>query len=278
MLCTPSKLMEKEVHKILVNHIDINPGLRNPNQWAYRKNSSTEALLLHRTETWRKAVDSNRVVGVVFIDFKKAFDSVPHHQLLLKLQRAGISGNLLLWIRNYLCDRRQFTKTGLCDSERESVDYGVPQGSVLGPLLFALFCDDLPDCARHDDEKLEMYADDTTLTSIGETVDQVILKLNETLGFESEWCYKNGMTVHPAKTEAMLIKRGTFVGPLPPVQLNGSLVKWVKKAKSLGMTLDNKLKWNGHTENVKLAFVRKLNLLNQWVSFQNICWKILTGK
>ena len=137
----------------------------------------------------------------------------------------------------------------------------MPQGSVLEPLLFALFCDDLPDCARHDDEELEMYADDTTLTSIGETVDQVILKLNETLGLVSEWCYKNGMTVHPAKTEAMLIKRGTFVGPLPPVQLNGSLVKWVKKAKSLGMTLDNKLKWNGHTENVKLAFVRKLNLL-----------------
>ena len=116
-----------------------------------QEKSSPEALLLHRTEIWRKAVDSNREVGVVFIDFKKAFDS--HHQLLLKLQRAGISGNLLLWIRNYLCDRRQFTKIGLCDSETESVDYGVSEGSVLGPLLFALFCDDLPDCAWHDDEE-----------------------------------------------------------------------------------------------------------------------------
>ncbi|CAB4038916.1 Hypothetical predicted protein, partial [Paramuricea clavata] len=85
-----------------------------------------------------------------------------------------------------------------------------------------------------------MYADDTTLTSIGETVDQVILKLNETLGLVSEWCYKNGMTVHPAKSEAMHIKRGTW--------------KWVKKSKSLGVTLDNKPKWKGHTENVKLAF------------------------
>ena len=97
MLCTPSKLMEKEMYKTLVNLIDINHGLLNPNQWANGENSSTEALLLHRTEMWRKAVDSNRVAGVVFIDFKKAFDSVPHHQLLLKLQRAGISGNLLLW-------------------------------------------------------------------------------------------------------------------------------------------------------------------------------------
>ena len=128
MLCTPRKLMEKEMYKTLVNLIDINYGLLNPNQWANGENSSTEALLLHRTEMWRKAVDSNRVAGVVLIDFKKAFDSVPHHQLLLKLQRAGISGNLLLWIRNYLCNRRQFTKIGLCDSEREGVDYGVPQG------------------------------------------------------------------------------------------------------------------------------------------------------
>ena len=78
----------------------------------------------------------------------------------------------------------------------------------------------------------------------------------------------------------MLIKRGTFVGPLPPVQLNGSLVKWVKKAKFLGMTLDNKLKWNGNTENVKLAFVRKLNLLKS-VGFlpkhmpEDFYWKVI---
>ena len=66
-MCTPSKLMENEVHKTSVNHIAINPGLLNPNQWAYRKNNSTEAVLLHRTEIWRKAVDSDRVVGVVFV-------------------------------------------------------------------------------------------------------------------------------------------------------------------------------------------------------------------
>ena len=108
----------------------------------------------------------------------------------------------------------------------------------------------------------------------------MILKLNETLGLVSEWCYKNGMTVHPAKTEAMLIKRGTFVGPLPPVQLNGSLVKWVKKSKSLGVTLDNKLKWKGHTENVKLAFVRKLNLLKSMGflpkhMLEDFYWKVI---
>ena len=135
-------------------------------------------------------------------------------------------------------------------------------------------------CARHDNEELEMYADDTTLTSIGETVDQVILKLNETLGLVSECCYKNRMTVHPAKTEAMLIKRRTFVGPLLPVQLNGSLVKWVKKAKSLRMTLDNRLKWNGHTENVKLGFVRKLNLLKSMgflpkYMLEDFYWKVI---
>ena len=77
-----------------------------------QKNSSTELLILHRTELWRKAVDKNRVVGVVFIDFRKAFDAVPHDQLILKLQRAGISGNLLLWINDYLSNRRQYTRIG----------------------------------------------------------------------------------------------------------------------------------------------------------------------
>lgn len=127
-------------------------------------------------------MDRKRVVGVVFIDFRKAFDAVSHHQLILKFQRAGISGDLLLWIRDYLRNRRQFTRIGSCESQRENVMEYHAQGSVSGPLLFALFCDDLQVCARGDDEEIEIYVDDTTLTCIGETVDQVVLKLNEALG------------------------------------------------------------------------------------------------
>ena len=96
----------------ITGHIQENPGLLNSHQWAYKKNHSTEQLLLHMVEKWRKAADENKVIGIVFIDFKKAFDSIPHKQLLFKLQRSGLSGNLLEWIRSYLTNRLQYTKIG----------------------------------------------------------------------------------------------------------------------------------------------------------------------
>ena len=111
-------------------------------------------------EKWRKAADENKVIGIVFIDFKKAFDSIPHKQLLFKLERSGLSGNLLEWIRSYLTNRLQYTKIG---KENSEIQHAVPQGSVLGPLLFAIYCDDLPSCAESEGENIEMFADDTTL-------------------------------------------------------------------------------------------------------------------
>ena len=141
-----------------------------------------------------------------------------------------------------------------------------------------LFCDDLPDCTQDKEDELEMYADDTTC--FGETVDQVVLKLNKTLSQVNIWCQRNGMTIHPTKTEAMLVKRGTFVGPLPSVRLNDRIVQWVRKTKSLGITLDDKLRWKEHVEEIKLAFASKLNLLKS-INFlpkhmlEDFYWKVI---
>lgn len=106
-----------------------------------------------------------------------------------------------------------------------------------------------------------MYAEDITLTCIGETVDRVETKINKALGPVSDWCHRNSMTVHPEKSEAMLIKWGVFVGPLQPVCLNGKQVKWVRKSRSLEIVVDNHLKWAEHVQEVQLSFARKLNLL-----------------
>ena len=114
------------------------------------------------TEDWRQSLDNNLVVGVVFVDFRKAFDTVSHSLLLKKLQGLGITGDLWSWIRDYLNNRSQVTIVNGCPSERKMVKYGVPQGSVLGPMLFSLFCNDLPD-ATEGEGVLQMYADDTTI-------------------------------------------------------------------------------------------------------------------
>ena len=104
----------------------------------------------------------------------------------------------------------------------------MPHGSVLGPLLFATYCDDLPSCVETEGKNIEMYPDDTTLYCIRNTVDQVAELLKTVLTRIDEWSHKNGMTVHTEKSETMIINRGTFIGPLPPLWLNGNTVKWVK--------------------------------------------------
>ena len=120
-------------------------------------------MLTKMTEDWRRALDKNLVVGIVFVDFRKAFDSISHHVLLQKLQGVGVSGDLWSWIKDYLTNRSQVSIVNSCRSESMPVKFGVPQGSVLGPTLFSLFCNDLFDITNSEEGEIHMYADDTTI-------------------------------------------------------------------------------------------------------------------
>ena len=161
-------------------------------QWAYRKGHSTDLLLAHLTETWRRALDSNLVVGVILIDFQKAFDSISHKILTHKLEHNyGIKGNLLAWTKDYLSKRKQYTVVNRELSSQANVSTGVPQGSVLGPTLFALYTGDLPEAVNS--ASLYMYADDTTMYCIGESVDSVTNALNNALKELEDWSSKNNL-------------------------------------------------------------------------------------
>ena len=183
-----------------------NEALVTENQWAYRKGRSTELMLIHLTETWRRAIDNKLVVGAVFIDFQKAFDCVLH-SILHKPQlehNFGITGNLLAWLRDYLSERDQYTVINGVPSENTKVAHGIPKRSVLGPILFVLYTSDLPKAVNT--ATTFLYADDATMYCVGESVDQVTRTLNKALEELALWCKHKSLLPHPQKCEGMILK------------------------------------------------------------------------
>ena len=168
----------------------VTQNLLDNRQWAYRKGKSTEQLLIHLTERWREAVERKLFVGILFVDFTKAFDTVSHNILLQKLNDLGIRGNIWLWLKNYQTERRQFVKINGSNSDTHIIAPGVPQGSVLGPTLSSLFTNDLPKSLRSAEAYL--YTDDTTIYCIAETMDLPTNSLNNVLAELQEWCAEIG--------------------------------------------------------------------------------------
>ena len=185
-------------------------------QWAYLKSHSTELLLVHLTESWRQAVDNNLVVATAFIDFRKAFDCVSHRTLLLKLKIKLKICSVGLQI---ICTmhRTQVTVVNSTQSEELNVTCGIPQGSVLGPCLFSLYTNDIPEAVTSGN--LYLYADDTTVYCIGSTVDEACNLLNNALNELNKWCMTNSLTPHSSKCEVMLFHRGSFTCPFPLITI-----------------------------------------------------------
>ena len=125
-----------------------------------QKRLVTESLLLYLTETWKANIDKGKVVGVIFIDFRKAFDCVHHKILEFKMQGCGISGHLLVWLKDYLNNRKQYVEIDGKKSMLLIVEYGVPQGSLFGPRLFSIYVNDLTSSITTGE--LHLYANDTT--------------------------------------------------------------------------------------------------------------------
>ena len=142
--------------------------------------------MLKLTERWKQELVNGNVVGVLFIDFKKGFDSVCHKTLALKLQANGKSGNLFKLIIDYLTDRKQYAEINGKSSEKKPIKLGVPQGSLLGPRLFGFHVNDLPDSVESGE--VEMFADDTEAYCVGKTVDEVACILQKLVNDVSKCC------------------------------------------------------------------------------------------
>ena len=192
MLTIPSKLLESQMCRLINKHLDLHH-LSTPAQWGFKEGKSTEGLLLHTTEDWRKALDRKQVIGILFIDFRQAFDSVNHIILKKKLQTCGISGQFSDLLENYLQNRLKFVDINGASSDTKEISYGIPQGSLLGPKLFSLYINDLPEYVSK--EQVYLFANDTTYY-VGHSTEEVIDALNVIGNDVNNWCQKNQLSIH----------------------------------------------------------------------------------
>ena len=237
MLSIPSKVVESFICSQLNDHL-TNQNLLSEHQWGFRTARSTEDLLLHLTESWYTALDNKKAVGILFVDFKKAFDSVFHKVLLRKLSACGITGEFHDYLANYLSGRSQITKVNGILSDSAPVEFGVPQGSILGPSCFSVNVNNMPDIG---DANTELFADDSTIFTIGNTVDKVLIDLQNQLDLIAKYSRENSLTIHPEKCQILLLQKQKFIGPLPSLNINDKSIKVTDKAKCLGVVVDSKM-------------------------------------
>ena len=162
-------------------------------QSGFRAIHSTVTALLEATDTWAYNIDRGKINAVVFLDLKKAFDTVDHEILLSKLSNYGIYGNAHQWFKSYLENRTQMCSINGSLSQSCLLSCGVPQGTILGPLLFLLYINDLPNCLSNCEPR--MYADDTHLTYAGDNADNIQLHLNQDLENVHNWLRANKLVL-----------------------------------------------------------------------------------
>lgn len=247
---TISKIFEKIILNQLVKYFDQN-NLMVANQYGFQKNKSTDDAITSVLSCVIEALDSSQKTIGVFCDLSKAFDCVDHEILLGKLEHYGVKGNALNLVRSYLNNRQHLTEAGGSQSSSKVCQYGVPQGSILGPFLFLIYVNDMPSCIG-DNGTVTMFADDTSIIFKHSDLAELINIVNMAMKKLNDWFVSNNLLLNVTKTKAIHFYLGARNVTLPAdVVIGNQSLELVQNVKFLGVFLDNKLKWDTHID--KLA-------------------------
>lgn len=262
ILPTLSKILEKAVHSQLYQHLVIN-NLLTRKQFGFRKGLSTESALTSFADEVLLNMEQGKLCGAVFLDLTKAFDTVDHRILLRKLSKIGLCENSLQWFRSYITDRKQRTCCGNELSDELPVTHGVPQGSILGPLLFVIYINDLPSVL--DACQASLYADDTVIYCYGSSSQELTEKLNQDLLAVAKWLNEHKLTLNLDKTKCMLI--GSNKKLQRKIALTVSIfdhcINNVTCFKYLGILISSDFSWTNHVEYMAGKVNQRLGLLRR---------------
>jgi hypothetical protein len=259
LLPTISKILEKILVKRITSHLELNHIL-NGRQFGFREGCGTENALLGFSETALKFLDQGFETLSIFVDLSKAFDTVDHARLADKLDKAGVSGNTLLLIKSFLAGREQCVKLGEEFSGYKPVRQGVPQGSVLGPLLFILYTNDLYS-NDFDDAEFFSFADDTSSIVRGKSVTEVYRKASDVCTKLYIWFSQNALQMNQNKTKFIHFRMADKAIPdncriqihdpqCPRHGCSCTALEEVHSVKYLGITVDNRLSFKEHISKV----------------------------
>lgn len=265
LVCALSKGLEKIIYDQVYSFIEQHH-IINTYQSGFKKGHSTVTALLRVTDDIRLAIDERKLTLLCLFDFSKAFDSVHHELLLSKLHYIGFSMSTILWFKSYLRDRYQrvLHNDGSC-SEWALASNGVPQGSVLGPLLFLLYTFDIFTVFHN--TRYHMFADDLQayVHFPAQSILSAVHNMNADIDRLVQWAADHNLTINSSKTQLILIGHPRLlncieVNNIPPVLVNDMVIQYKTKVKNLGMVVDSTMSWTDH---INLAINKAVSVLQQ---------------
>ena len=257
-----SKIIERLIYNKLFDFL-VRYNIIFNSQYGFRTGHSTTHATLDFIKNIEDAIEKNEYAIGVFCDLSKAFDTLNHEILLSKLEYYGVTDTALLWFKSYLRNRKQYVEWNNCKSSTAPIETGVPQGSILGPLLFLLYINDLPSATKL---KCVMYADDTNLLIKGSNLEALAIDLNKELEIVNDFFKANQLKLNTKKTKIVLFQKknnAKDVSTRIQIFLNSEKLEFEEEAKFLGITIDSNLTWEKHCSNVANTISRNNSLINR---------------